>query len=96
MDVMAMDEGDTDSVAEKSYRPAAQSIVALLSALEYGEDVDALLDEMTRREMSMSLAVAVGYLADMMERAAERLDMTFGEYLGTVGLRVALGGSAPG
>jgi hypothetical protein len=96
MDVMAMDEADTDSVAEKAYRPAAQSFGALLSALEYGEDVDALLDEMTRREMSMSLAVAVGYLADMMERAAERLDMTFGEYLGTVGLRVALGGSAPG
>ncbi len=82
---------DTDPVAEHTYRLAAQRIVALLSALEYGEDVDGMLDEMNRREMSMSLAVAVGYLSEMIEHAAERLDTTFGDYLGTIGLRVALG-----
>ena len=82
---------DHTSVAEETYRPAAQRVVALLSAFEYGESIDDMLDEMTRREMSMSLAVAVGYLSDVLERAAEQLDLTLGEYLGTIGLRVALG-----
>jgi hypothetical protein len=90
-----MEVPDTSSVAESAYWPAAQRIVALLSALEYGENVGTMLDEMTRREMSMSLAVAIGYLSDMMEQAAGGLDITFGEYLRTIGLRVALGGSPP-
>ena len=81
---------DKGSVAQDAYRSAAQRVVALLSALQYGESVDELLDEMNRREMSMSLAVAVGYLSDMLARASQQLDMTFGEYLGVIGVRLAL------
>jgi hypothetical protein len=92
----AVGVADNGSVAQDAYRSAAQRVVALLSALQYGESVDDLLDEMNRREMSMSLAVAVGYLSDMLARASQRLDMTFGEYLGIIGVQVALDdGAAP-